>query len=71
MTYIYIQSLRKWMNESPWMKKEGGKNPEYDSTTFGQLVPLLLTLLTVFTTLQLIGSKSPPHLECARFRETN
>jgi hypothetical protein len=63
MTFLYIQSLRGWMNRSPWMKKEvDGTNPEYDATSFGQLVPLLLTLLTVFTTLQLVGGKSPPHL---------
>jgi hypothetical protein len=63
MTFLYIQSLRGWMNRSPWMKKEvDGTNPEYDATSFGQLVPLLLTLLTVFTTLQLLGGKSPPHL---------
>jgi hypothetical protein len=63
MTFLYIQSLRDWMNKSPWLKKGGdGTNPEYDATSFGQLVPLLLTLLTVFTTLQLIGGKSPLRL---------
>lgn len=60
MTFLYIQSLRGWMNESPWMKREkDGTKLEYDATSFGQLVPLLLTLLTVFTALQLIGGKSP------------
>lgn len=58
MTYKYIQDLRGWIDRSPWLKKgPDGTNPENDSTTFGQLVPLLLILLTVFTTLQLIGGK--------------
>lgn len=62
MTYLYIQKLRNWMNSSPWIQKnKDGTNPENDATSFGQLVPLLLILLTVFTTLQLIGGKLPYH----------
>jgi hypothetical protein len=58
MSYIYIQSLRSWMDRSPWLKKDqDGTNPENDATTFGQLVPLLLILLTVFTMLQIVGGK--------------
>ncbi|KAF7513525.1 hypothetical protein GJ744_008819 [Endocarpon pusillum] len=57
-TFLYIWSLRSWMNNSPWLRKEQDEtNPENDATSFGQLVPLLLTLLTVFTALQLIGDK--------------
>ena len=64
-TFLYIQSLRRWMDRSPWLKKAGdGMNPENDATSFGQLVPLLLILLTVFTTLQLIGGRSPLNLSC-------
>jgi hypothetical protein len=63
-TLSYILKLKDWMNDSPWIKKApDGTNPEYDATTFGQLVPLLLILLTVFTVLQLIGGKS---IHCSR-----
>ncbi|KAI9771578.1 MAG: hypothetical protein M1839_002771 [Geoglossum umbratile] len=58
MSFKYIQDLRSWMNNSPWIKRQpDGTNPENDATSFGQLVPLLLTLLTVFAFLQLIGDK--------------
>ncbi|KAI9772342.1 MAG: hypothetical protein M1840_001091 [Geoglossum simile] len=58
-SFNYIRGLRSWMNKSPWLKRGPGKtNSENDPTSFGQLVPLLLILLTVFTVLQLIGGKS-------------
>ncbi|KAI9771249.1 MAG: hypothetical protein M1839_002833 [Geoglossum umbratile] len=57
MSYIYIRDLRSWMNGSGWIHKEDDQNPENDATSFGQLVPLLLILFTVFTLLQLIGDK--------------
>jgi hypothetical protein len=60
-SFNYIQSLRNWMNNSPYLiRGDDNRNPENDPTSFGQLVPLLLILLTVFTFLQLIGGKSPP-----------
>jgi hypothetical protein len=60
MIVRYIQNLEHWMNDSPWIDKvQGDTNPEIDSTSFRQLVPILLTLLTVFTALQLIGGKAP------------
>jgi hypothetical protein len=59
MSYKYIQDLRSWMDKSPWLKKQlDGTNLENDATSFGQLVPLLLILLTVFALLQLIGGRS-------------
>lgn len=57
ITGLYVTKLRGWMNQSGWIEKNQNTNPEYDPTTFGQLVPLLLVLLTVFTFLQLIGGK--------------
>ncbi|KAH0562199.1 hypothetical protein GP486_003100 [Trichoglossum hirsutum] len=58
MSYKYIQDLRRWMDHSPWIHRQpDGTNPENDASSFGQFVPLLLILLTVFTVLQLIGGK--------------
>jgi succinate-acetate transporter protein len=37
------------------MQLNNNENPENDPTTFGQLVPLLLISLTVFTFLQIVS----------------
>jgi hypothetical protein len=52
--FLYIRALKLWMNGSEWIARDPitGLNPEKDGTTFGQLVPMLLTLLTVFTIVQ-------------------
>ncbi|KAF2801898.1 uncharacterized protein BDZ99DRAFT_527865, partial [Mytilinidion resinicola] len=56
-SFVYIRNLRSWMGHSGWIEKEDGKNPESVAYSFGQLVPIFLTLLTVFTFCQLIGDK--------------
>lgn len=42
------------------IEKVNNRNPENDPSTFGQLVPLLLISLTVFTFLQIISGTSLP-----------
>ncbi len=46
------------------MQLSNKRNPENDPSTFGQLVPLLLMSLTVFTFLQIV-SGMPPHLSAS------
>jgi hypothetical protein len=55
-SYTYIERLKLWMNGSGWIGRDSitGTNPERDGTSFGQLVPMLLTLLTLFTIVQSI-----------------
>ncbi|SPQ23339.1 8a176297-9c53-46cb-8a71-a93f7138ac22 [Thermothielavioides terrestris] len=57
----YIFHLRRWVNESGWMQPVNNQNPENDPTTFGQLVPVLLMSLTVFTFLQIISQRVYDH----------
>jgi hypothetical protein len=54
---IYISSLRNWVHSSGWMELNGGGNPEDDPTSFGQLVPMLLVVLTVFSFVQIVSDK--------------
>jgi hypothetical protein len=42
------------------MQLNNNQNPENDPSTFGQLVPLLLMSLTVFTFLQIVSGMSRP-----------
>ncbi len=56
---VYITGLRSWVNASGWLALSNGKNPEDDPTSFGQLVPLLLIGLTIFTMLQILSGESP------------
>lgn len=51
-TYIY--ALRSYVNRSGWLAVEdnNGQNPENDATSFGQLVPIFLSALILFTFLQ-------------------
>ncbi|KAI9647249.1 hypothetical protein NHQ30_003632 [Ciborinia camelliae] len=52
-SFKYILKLRGWMDASGWIEPDiGGKNPENDPTSFGQMVPLLMILMTFFTFLQ-------------------
>ncbi|KAF4633070.1 hypothetical protein G7Y89_g5050 [Cudoniella acicularis] len=63
-SFNYIRDLRNWMDQSPWLQREpDGTNPENDATTFGQLVPLLLILLTIFVVFQLVGDKYSEYRE--------
>ncbi|KAH8894890.1 hypothetical protein GQ53DRAFT_820558 [Thozetella sp. PMI_491] len=54
----YIFQLRRWVAASEWVRLEGNRNPEDDPTTFGQLVPILLCFLTVFSFLQMLHEKA-------------
>ncbi|KAH8885927.1 hypothetical protein GQ53DRAFT_828629 [Thozetella sp. PMI_491] len=55
----YITGLRTWARHSGWLELEdGGQSAEDDATSFGQLVPIFLNLLLVFTVAQLISSKA-------------
>lgn len=52
LAFHYIMRLRGWMDGSGWID---GKNPENDSTSFGQLVAIFLTALTVFAFIQVVN----------------
>ncbi|KAM7190804.1 hypothetical protein V8F20_009600 [Naviculisporaceae sp. PSN 640] len=56
--FRYIYDLRYWVRHSDWQNKDGnGKASEDDPTTFGQLVPMLLISLTVFSFLHLLAER--------------
>jgi hypothetical protein len=55
-SYTYIQDLRAWMSNSGLIHDVDGRNPEDDIATFGQLVPIGLCGLTVYTFLQSLES---------------
>jgi hypothetical protein len=57
----YMTNMRSWVAHSGWLKIENGKNPENDATTFGQLVPIFLTALIVWSLLTLISGTSQFH----------
>ncbi|CCF33512.1 hypothetical protein CH063_00986 [Colletotrichum higginsianum] len=49
---IQIMKLRKWAKRSTWLKVDtGGQSEEDDATSFGQLVPIILVGLVVFSAL--------------------
>lgn len=51
----YMMSLRSWAKASGWLQKDaGGQSEEDDATSFGQLVPIFLSLLTLFSFAQVI-----------------
>ena len=52
---LYILDLRRWVDGSGWLELSNGRNPENDPSSFGQLVPLLLMALTLFTFLQILS----------------
>jgi hypothetical protein len=57
----YIYRLRSYANRSGWLDpEESGKNSEEDATSFGQLVPIFLSALILFTFLQTASGKSCP-----------
>lgn len=53
----YIAMLRRWVDRSGWIQLFDGTNSENDPKSFGQLVPLLMMTLTVFTFLQMLSGK--------------
>lgn len=55
----YMMRLRQWVFDSGWMTvNEFGVYPEDDATTFGQLVPICMTGLIVFTFFEMLSRKS-------------
>lgn len=60
-SFEYIRGLRGWMNASGWIRLDHGGNPENNPTTFGQLVPLLLILLSVYVVLEAFSDKWNEH----------
>jgi hypothetical protein len=55
----YMIRLRSWARNSGWMEVDNdGRSAEDDATSFGQLVPIFLCLLTLFTFAQAIGGES-------------
>lgn len=54
----YMLSLRGWVARSGWLEKnEQSKTEEDDWSSFGQLVPMFLGLLTLFTLVQAISGE--------------
>lgn len=53
----FIMKLRAWAKQSGWLQPgQGGANEEDDPTSFGQLVPIFLSLLTIFTLAQTVNT---------------
>ena len=60
---VFILQMRLWAKQSGWMQlSDGGKSPEDDATTFGQLVPVFLTALTIFSFCQILSGMLSPIL---------
>ncbi|KAI1858808.1 uncharacterized protein JN550_012462 [Neoarthrinium moseri] len=57
----YIFALRSWVDKSGWIALENDGNPENDATSFGQLVPIFLSALVLFTFAQTISDKITAH----------
>lgn len=54
----YMMGLRAWVKKSGWLEKDEWENSaEDDGTSFGQLVPVFLGLLTLFTFAQSISGR--------------
>jgi hypothetical protein len=53
--FRYIMRLRAWMDRSGWIKLNNGINPENDPTSFGQLVAIFLSALTVFAFIGIVN----------------
>ncbi|KAM7220398.1 hypothetical protein V8F06_004177 [Rhypophila decipiens] len=57
-SFRYIYDLREWVRNSAWISRDmNEKVNEDDPATFGQLVPLLLISLTVFSFLHLLAER--------------
>ncbi|KAI1764854.1 hypothetical protein GGR53DRAFT_296690 [Hypoxylon sp. FL1150] len=57
----YIFNLRRWVDRSGWIEVENNQNPENDSKSFGQLVPILSSALILFSFAQIISEKLTRH----------
>ncbi|KAI1802717.1 hypothetical protein F4811DRAFT_554557 [Daldinia bambusicola] len=59
----YIFQLREWVDRSGWVSLVNNQNPENDAKSFSQLVPILSSVLIVFSFAQIIsGMLSLPPL---------
>ncbi|KLU90256.1 hypothetical protein MAPG_09220 [Magnaporthiopsis poae ATCC 64411] len=49
-TSQYLLTLRVWARNAAWLKTEGEsrRSSEDDATAFGQMIPMILSLLTIF-----------------------
>ncbi|KXX74659.1 hypothetical protein MMYC01_209265 [Madurella mycetomatis] len=54
---LYVFELRQWVDRSGWIHQSRNTNPENDPSTFGQLVPMLLMSLTIFTFLNTVSER--------------
>ena len=60
----YIWNLRSWAKGSGWLEaQDGGQSAEDDATSFGQLVPIFLNLLIIFTVAQVLSRASSKHTD--------
>ncbi|KAK3361021.1 hypothetical protein B0T24DRAFT_539902 [Lasiosphaeria ovina] len=58
----YINDLRTWAKSTGWLEvDEGGQSAEDDATSFGQLVPIFLCLLIVFSIAQTLSGELSPY----------
>ncbi|KAI1471806.1 uncharacterized protein F4812DRAFT_415549 [Daldinia caldariorum] len=57
----YIFQLRKWVDRSGWILLVNNQNPENDAKSFSQLVPILSSVLIVFSFAQIISEKCTNH----------
>ncbi|EJT69828.1 hypothetical protein GGTG_12711 [Gaeumannomyces tritici R3-111a-1] len=50
LTSQYLFSLRRWARNAGWLETDEGsrKTSEDDATAFGQMIPMILSLLTIF-----------------------
>lgn len=50
LTSEYLFSLRRWARNAEWLKtdSESRRSSEDDATAFGQMIPVILSLLTIF-----------------------
>ncbi|KAK0629273.1 hypothetical protein B0T17DRAFT_505855 [Bombardia bombarda] len=67
---LYIVGLRAWVDGSGWISKPDGVNPENDPASFGQLVPVLLIALTVFTFMQILSERLTIRRKAVKRRES-
>ncbi|KAK4224017.1 hypothetical protein QBC38DRAFT_33918 [Podospora fimiseda] len=68
---LHVFKLRDWVHKSGWMELVNGRIEEKDPSTFGQLVPVLLISLTVFSFLQAISDRMRLQRKFTARRQTN
>ncbi|KAL8410267.1 hypothetical protein RB596_000100 [Gaeumannomyces avenae] len=63
LTSQYLFSLRRWARNAGWLEtdEESRKTREDDATAFGQMIPMILSLLTIFALFEKWSGKSCAH----------